>query len=83
MIIVHGVGLDHESWEYVLADFDGRATLVYDLLGHGRTKQTLHEQSFEPFKNQLDVLIRELDLTQVVLVGFSLGGLVAAHYAAS
>ena len=83
MIIVHGVGLDHESWEYVLADFDGRATLVYNLLGNGRTKQTLHEQSFEPFKNQLDVLIRELDLTQVVLVGFPLVRLVAAHYVAS
>ena len=83
MVFVHGVGLDHESWEYVLADFDGRATLVYDMLGHGQTKQTLQEQNFEPFKNQLDVLIRELKLPQVVLVGFSLGGLVAAHYAES
>ena len=83
MVFVHGVGLDLESWEYVLADFDGRTTLAYDLPGHGQTKQTLHQQSFEPFKNQLDVLLRELESPQVVLVGFSLGGLVAAHYAAS
>lgn len=83
MVFVHGVGLDHKSWQYLLEDFVGQTTLTYDLLGHGQTKRRLNRQSFEPFKAQLDLLFGELKLPEIILVGFSLGGLVAAHYAAS
>ena len=83
MEFVNGVGLDHKSWQYLLEDFVGQTTLTYDLLGHGQTKRRLNRQSFEPFKAQLDLLFGELKLPEIILVGFSLGGLVAAHYAAS
>lgn len=83
MVFVHGVGLDHKSWRYLLEDFNGLKTLTYDLLGHGQTQPALNIQSFEPFKGQLHVLLSDLNMPEVVLVGFSLGGLVAAHYAAS
>ncbi len=33
--------------------------------------------------DQLDDLLGGLEITEVILVGFSLGGLVAAHFAAS
>ena len=39
IVFVHGVGLDHKSWQYLLKDFSSRATLTYDLLGHGQTKR--------------------------------------------
>ena len=83
LVLVHGVGLDHKSWQYLLEDFSGQATLTYDLLGHGQTERTLGRQSFEPFIEQLDVLLSGLKIPEVILVGFSLGGLVAAHFAAS
>ena len=83
IVFVHGVGLDHKSWRYLLDDFSSNTTLTYDLLGHGQTKRSLNSQSFRPFMEQLDVLLDELNISEINLVGFSLGGLVAAHYAAS
>ena len=49
IVFVHGVGLDQNIWRAVLADFSGRSTLTYDLLGHGETARPLGEQSFQPF----------------------------------
>ena len=83
MVFIHGVGLDHKIWQYLLEDLSGIRTLAYDLLGHGQTRQTLNRQSSEPFNVQLHQLLSNLEIPEVVLVGFSLGSLVAAHYAAS
>lgn len=33
IVLVHGVGLDQSIWDAMLADFAGRSTLTYDLLG--------------------------------------------------
>ena len=83
IVFVHGVGLDHKSWKYLLEDFGDQTTLTYDLLGHGHTRRSLDKQSFGPFEEQLDFLLSGLKIPEIMLVGFSLGGLVAAHYAAS
>jgi len=67
----------------MLADFSGRSTLTYDLLGHGETARPLGEQSFQPFVAQLRRLLQELRISRIVLVGFSLGGQVAKHFSLS
>ncbi len=67
----------------MLADLSGRSTLTYDLLGHGETTRSLGEQSFQPFTDQLLALLQELRISRMVLVGFSLGGQVAKHFASS
>jgi len=73
MVFVHGVGLDHKSWKYLLEDLSGQPTLTYDLLGHGQTTVSLNKQSFEPFKDQLQLLLADLKIPEIILVGFSLG----------
>ena len=83
LVFVHGVGFDGQSWRYLLEDFNDNAVLTYDLLGHGRTKRNLERQRFEPFTDQLDSLLNDLDIPEVILVGFSLGGLVVSHYAST
>ena len=67
----------------MLADFSGRSTLTYDLLGHGETAGPLGEQSFQPFVAQLRRLLQELRISRIALVGFSLGGQVAKHFSLS
>ena len=83
IVLVHGVGLDQNLWRAILGDFSGRSTLTYDLLGHGDTDQPLDEQSFQPFVDQLKALLEELQVAEIVLVGFSLGGQVAKHFMAA
>lgn len=78
MVFVHGIGIDHKSWQKILDDFSGQTTLTYDLLGRGQTKLTLGRRSFEAFTDQLDDLLGGLEIPEVILVGLSLDGLVAA-----
>ena len=83
IVFVHGVGLDQNIWRAMLADFSGRSTLTYDLLGHGETARPLGEQSFQPFVAQLRRLLQELRILRIALVGLSLGGQVAKHFSVS
>jgi len=83
IVLVHGVGLDQSIWGAILADFAGRSTLTYDLLGHGDTDKRLGAKTFHPFIGQLRALLEELQIEEMVLVGFSLGGQVAKHFASS
>ena len=73
VVLIHGVGLDQGIWDSMLGDITSHSTLTYDLLGHGETVPPLGAQSFQPFVAQLHSLLQQLEITELVLVGFSLG----------
>ena len=81
IVFVHGVGLTKEIWEPQIGFFKDYNTLTYDLLGHGKTSLKKSKVSFEDFSKQLLKLIDELNFKKIHLVGFSLGALVARHFA--
>jgi pimeloyl-ACP methyl ester carboxylesterase len=51
-------------------------------LGHGNTPLKKSKVSIEDFSKQLVKLINELNFNKIHLVGFSLGALIARHFAA-
>ena len=81
IIFIHGVGLSKEIWEPQINFFKDYTTLVYDLLGHGKTPLKKTKVSFKDFTKQLVRLIKELNLNKIHLVGFSMGALIARHFA--
>ena len=81
IVFVHGVGLTKEIWEPQTNFFKDYNTLTYDLLGHGKTSLKKAKVSFEDFTKQLNKLINELNFKKIHLVGFSLGALIARHFA--
>jgi len=81
IIFIHGVGLTKEIWKPQINFFKKYNTLTYDLLGHGKTPLKKSQISFEDFSDQLLNLINELSFSKIHLVGFSLGGLIARHFA--
>jgi len=81
IIFIHGVGLTKEIWDPQINFFKDYNTLTYDLLGHGKTPLKKSQVSFEDFSDQLLNLINELSFSKIHLVGFSLGGLIARHFA--
>ena len=81
IVFIHGVGLTKEIWKPQINFFKGYNTLVYDLIGHGNTELKKSKISFDDFSKQLINLINELDLTKIHLIGFSLGALIARHFA--
>jgi len=82
IVFIHGVGLTKEIWEPQINFFKNYNTLTYDLLGHGKTPLKKSKANFEDLTKQLFKLINELNLKKIHLIGFSLGALIARHFAA-
>ena len=80
IVLIHGVGLDHEIWEYQFNSFEN-TVLTYDILGHGKTPLGVGRITFDDFSAQLINLIDELDIGKIHLVGFSIGSLIARNFA--
>ena len=81
IVFVHGVGLNNEIWKPQIDFFKKYNTLAYDLLGHGKTPLNKSKVTFNDFSRQLLNLINELNFKKIHLVGFSLGALIARHFA--
>ena len=61
IVFIHGVGLAKEIWDPQINFFNNYNTLVYDLLGHGKTPLKESKVSIEDFSKQLARLIKELN----------------------
>ena len=82
IIFIHGVGLTKEIWDPQVNFFKDYNIVTYDLLGHGETPIKKNSVSFEDFTEQLLRLINDLNFNKFHLIGFSLGALIARHFAA-
>ena len=83
ILFIHGVGLDHSIWSPQTDFFKNSTTIIYDLIGHGLSTCTIKELDFNDFSKQIDGLLQILRIQKVIVVGFSLGGLIAAHYSST
>ncbi len=82
VVLIHGVGLNHEIWEPQINAFKN-TVLAYDILGHGNTPLNKSQISFDDFSSQLINLIDELKFEKIHLVGFSIGSLIARNFASN
>jgi len=76
VILIHGWPLSGKSWEpQVRALLDaGYRVITYDRRGFGKSQPTLNGYDYNGLTADLEQLISDLDLQNVVLVGFSMGG---------
>jgi (E)-2-((N-methylformamido)methylene)succinate hydrolase len=81
ILFIHGIGLTHEIWDQQINFFKNYNTIIYDLIGHGKTPLNKKQLSMKDFSNQLLRLIDELKIKKIHLVGFSLGSLIARDFA--
>jgi len=83
VVLIHGVGLDHNMWERQVAGLKSQFQVItYDMLGHGQSAHPPDERFLADFVRQLHQLLMNLELRKVAIVGFSMGGLVAREFAA-
>jgi len=80
IVFIHGVGLDHQMWDYQINYFNEYSTLTYDLLGHGKTPCDKDKLSLKNFSHQLLEILDHLGIEKINLVGFSLGSLIALDF---
>ena len=78
VVLVHGWCMSSAVWKY---QFDGLADshrlLAPDLRGHGRSREISGQLNFESFAEDLIDLFDFLELSKVVLVGWSMGAQIA------
>src|SRR5438045_4791592 len=82
VVLIHGFPLNGASWEKqtraLLAA--GHRVITYDRRGFGRSSQPTIGYNYDTFAEDLNKLLTELDLHDVALAGFSMGGGEVARY---
>lgn len=75
VVLIHGYPLDGRSWERqerVLLEA-GYRVIAYDRRGFGLSSHPLTGFDYDTFTDDLHALLNHLDLSDVILVGFSMG----------
>lgn len=84
VVLIHGWPMTADSWS---AQVDalvaaGYRVIAYDRRGFGRSDKPVVGYTYEVLSDDLAALLEELDLHDVTLVGFSMGGGEVASYCA-
>ena len=82
IVLIHGYPLDGNSWERQERELlaSGYRVISYDRRGFGRSSQPTVGYDYDTFTADLNALIEELDLSDIVLAGFSMGSGEVARY---
>ena len=82
VIFIHGWPLNHEMWEYQLLELSkyNIRCIAYDRRGFGKSDATWENYDYDTLAADLNNLITHLKLSEVTLVGFSMGGGEIARY---
>ena len=76
VVLIHGWPLSGRSWENQVPALveAGYRVIAYDRRGFGSSSQPWGGYDYDTFAADLDRLLQHLDLREVALVGFSMGG---------
>jgi len=82
LIFIHGVGMRGDVWspqvEYFCSDYQ---VITYDFLGHGESPLPPKKPVLDDYVEQLNNLLKHLDLSLISLVGHSMGALISVAFA--
>jgi len=82
VVFCHGWPLNSDMWEYQMTALAsaGFRCIAYDRRGFGRSDHPWTGYDYDTFADDLATLIETLELTNIVLIGFSMGGGDIARY---
>ncbi len=82
VVFIHGWPLSGSMWEYQITELvkKGMRCITYDRRGFGKSDRHSLDYDYDTLTGDLKSLLDELDLTNVTLVGFSMGGGEIAKY---
>lgn len=82
IVLIHGYPLSGASWEKQLPALlaAGHRVITYDRRGFGKSSQPTAGYNYDTFAEDLHTLVTKLNLRDLALVGFSMGGGEVARY---
>ena len=84
VVLIHGWPLSGRSWEAQVPALveAGYRVVTYDRRGFGGSSQPFDGYDYDTFADDLDAVLKALDLREATLVGFSMGGGEVVRYIA-
>jgi non-heme chloroperoxidase len=85
VVLIHGYPLNGNSWERQERELlaNGYRVISYDRRGFGRSSQPTVGYDYDTFAADLNALLEHLDLSNIVLAGFSMGSGEVTRYLGS
>ena len=82
VVLIHGWPLSSASWseQIPVLQAEGYRVIAYDRRGFGRSDKPSRGYGYDTLADDLDGILSELALSNVTLVGFSMGGGEVARY---
>jgi pimeloyl-ACP methyl ester carboxylesterase len=82
VFLIHGLGGERGMWKHQIKPLldAGYFVVAPDMLGHGGSSKVDH-LSLDDFVMEIDLLADHLEITSFAIVGVSMGGVIAQHYA--
>ena len=82
VVLIHGWPLSGATWEHQLPALRaaGYRAITYDRRGFGRSQKPASGYDYDTLAADLNAILTDLDLKDVTLVGFSMGGGEIARY---
>lgn len=82
VVFIHGWPLSGSMWEYQVTQLpqQGLRCITYDRRGFGKSDRPFSGYDYNTLAGDLKALLDELDLQNITLVGFSMGGGEIAKY---
>lgn len=82
IVFIHGWPLSHEMFEYQFAQLpqQGYRCTAIDLRGYGKSDKPWGDYSFDVMADDVKQVLKALNLNDITLVGFSMGGAIAVRY---
>lgn len=82
VVFIHGLSDSLLYWEFLATNLkDDFRIIRFDLPGHGQSELGDDELSIDSYVNDLANLLDELNVNDINLIGFSLGGAIALDFA--
>ncbi len=82
IILVHGIGLDMYSWDFVIPYFKRNYNILrYDLRGHGQSDGGAEKKTIDLLCQDLKFIVKELNISSYYFVGQGFGGFIGVQIA--
>jgi len=82
LVFIHGWSCEKTYWEYQINEFSTKHTVAaVDLAGHGESEIKRDNYTISSFGKDVAAVVKANNLTNIILVGHSMGGAVAIEAA--
>lgn len=82
ILLVHGISSAGSAWNPIIAQLAAEfSPITIDLRGHGNSSRPSHGYLYDDYVSDLDGVLDALEMKRPLIVGHSLGGIVALWWA--